>query len=174
LIILFSAFLTFQGPQVTQPIDPAADSWYQQFLCLQKDRACLQKEHTSLQNQLSIALQLISNQSVEIQTLKDEVARLKGTSPRPKLPPNRLEGPGSGSGKANGKDTTRGKHQRKNKKGLSFNNEQRLKPDNLPEGAIFKGTRKYDVQDIVCQAYNTRYIIERWQLPDGTYSDHNG
>jgi hypothetical protein len=162
LIILFFVFLTFQGPQVTQPIDPVADSWHQQFLCLQK-------EYTSLQNQLSIALQLIANQSVEIQTLKDEIARLKDVSPRPKLPPGRLEGSGSGSRGANGKDPTRGKYPRKNKKGLSFHNEQRLKPDNIPEGASFKGIRKYDVQNIVCHAYNTRYLIERWQLPDGTY-----
>ena len=49
--------------------------------------------YTTLQNQLSIALQLIANQSVEIQILKDEIARLKGTSPRPKLPPGSLKVP---------------------------------------------------------------------------------
>lgn len=147
---------------MTQPIDSSADSWYQQFLFLQKDYVCLQ-------NQLCIALQLISNQSVEIQTLKDEIARLKDVSPRPKLPPSRLEGSGKGSGGANGTGPTRGKYPRKNKNGLSFHNEQRLVPDNIPAGATFKGTRKYDVQNIVCHAYNTRYLIERWQLPDGTY-----
>ena len=25
------------------------------------------------------------------------------------------------------------------------------------------------MQDLICQAYNTSYEIERWQLPDGTY-----
>lgn len=47
----------------------------------------LQQEHANVLNQLSLALQSIANQSLEIQNLKDEIARLKGTSPRPKLPP---------------------------------------------------------------------------------------
>ena len=58
---------------------------------------------------------------------------------------------------------------RKNKTGLNFHAQEWLKPDNVPEDAVFKGTRKYDVQNIICQAYNTRYLIERWQLSDGTY-----
>jgi hypothetical protein len=119
---------------------------------------------------LSIALQSNANQAVEILTLKDEIARLKGISPRPKLPSNRLEGSGRGSSGGKGKGSCgRGKHPRRNKTGLSFHVQERLKPDNIPEDAVFKGTRKYDVQNIICQAYNTRYLIERWQLPDGTY-----
>jgi hypothetical protein len=149
----------------------------QQFFLLQQNHSHLQKQHTHLQqqhahvlNQMSVALQSINEQATEIQNLKDEIARLKGTSPRPKLPPSRLEGSGGGTGgsKGDGKPG-RGKHPRKNKTGLRFHQHERLKPDNIPDGAIFKGTRKYDVQNIVCQAYNTRYIIERWKLPDGTY-----
>ena len=148
---------------MTQQVGPISDFWHQQFLLLQQ-------EHAYVLNQLSVALQLIAKQGEEIQILKDEIARLKGTSLRPKLPPGCLEGPGAGSSGASGKGkSNRGKHPRKNKIGLTFHNEQRLKPDNIPEEAIFKGTRKYDVQNIICQAYNTRYIIERWQLPNGTY-----
>ena len=45
----------------------------------------------------------------------------------------------------------------------------RIKPESIPENAVYKGTRKYDVQDLIVQAFNTRYLIERWELPDGTY-----
>ena len=141
-------------------------TWYTQ---LQQQHTQLQQRHTHVLNQLSIALQTIVDQATEIQTLKDEVARLKNISPRPKLPPSCLEGSGRGSGGTNGGSSGRGKHSRKNKKGLNFHNQERLKPDHIPKDAVFKGTRKYDVQNLVCQAYNTRYIIERWQLPDGTY-----
>jgi hypothetical protein len=153
----------FQGTEVTQPVDPTNNYWHQRFILLQQ-------EHALVLNQLSVALQSIAKQGEEIQTLRDEIARLNGSSPRPKLPPGKLEGSGGGSGGTGGKSGVgRGKHPRQNKKGLNFHSETRLKPENIPDGAIFKGTRKYDVQNIVCQAYNTRYIIERWQLPDGTY-----
>lgn len=148
---------------MTQPIDVAEDVWHQKFLSLQR-------EHVIVLNQLSIALQSIANQSLEIQLLKDEIARLKSTTPRPKIPPNNLEGPDDEGGGKSGKGPLgRGKHPRKNKSSLNFHNQERLKPNNIPKGAIFSGTRKYDVQNIVCQAYNTRYIIERWKLLDGTY-----
>jgi hypothetical protein len=141
----------------------AADSWHLQFLRLQQ-------AHAQLLNQFSLALQSIADQRMEIQILKDEIARLKGTSPRPKIPPGKLEGGGgSGSGKNGEGNPGRGKHPRKNKTGLHFHNTQRLKPNDIPAGAKYKGTRKYDVQDLICQAYNTRYLIERWELPDGTY-----
>lgn len=140
-----------------------------QFFILYQKHNLLQQEHTNVLNQLSLALQAIANLSLEIQVLKDEIARLKGTSPRPKLPPNRLEGPGSRSAGKSGSKPGRGKHPRKNKTGLNFQRIVRLKPDNLPEGAKYKGTSKYDVQDIVYQAFNTRYLLERWELPDGTF-----
>jgi len=150
-----------------QPADPRNDFFYKKFILLQKEHsqtqqkyAHIQQEHARILDQLSIALQSNADQSAQIQILKDEIARLKKTSPCPKLPPGRLEGSDHGSGGTGGKGQSgRGKHPRKNKRGLNFHNTKRLKPDNIPEGAIFKGTRKYDVQNIVCQAYNTRYII---------------
>lgn len=145
-------------------------NFQQEFANVERKFTILQQEYVIVVNQLSIALKSIADQSLEIQTLKDEIARLKGTSPRPKLPKGNLEGPGSGNKGTKGTvNPGRGNHPRKNKRGLDFQNIERLKPDNIPEGAIFKGTRKYDVQDIIYQAYNTRYIIERWLLPDGTY-----
>ena len=139
---------------------------------LQCDLSKLQQEVTNLVNQLSMALQANADLRIENQMLRDEIARLKQTPTYPKIPPGGLENPGKGSKGRNGsggKETGRGRHPRNKKTGLIFHNINRLKPDTIPEGAIFKGTRKYDVQDLVCQAYNTRYEIERWQLPDGTY-----
>ena len=130
----------------------------------------LSNRYTDLSNRLSMASQANAELHIENQTLKDEIARLKGTSSRPKIPPNALEGPNKGgNGGGNKGNPGRGKHPRSKKTGLAFHHTQRLKPETIPEGAVFKGTRKYDVQDLVCQAYNTRYEIERWQLPDGTY-----
>ena len=140
-----------------------------QFFILHQKYNLLHQEHSKVLNQLSLALQSMANQSLEIQVLKDEIARLKGTPPRPKLPPNRLEGQSNGSSGKGSDKSGRGKHPRKNKVGLNFQRIVRLKPDNLPEGAKYKDASKYDVQDIIYQAFNTRYLLERWELPDGTF-----
>lgn len=107
----------------------------------------------------------------ENQTLRDEIAVLKGQKPRPKIPPSSLEGPKSG-GKSQGQKPriSRGKHPRKKKKTfLKIHQEQIVQPSTIPERAIFKGYKSYDVQDIICKSNNTRFLLARWQLPDGTY-----
>ena len=107
----------------------------------------------------------------ENQCLKDEIAILKKQKPRPKIPPNTLEGPGS-KDKSTGGDgkTPRGKHPRKAKTNkLVIHQTVRIKPEALPVGAIFKGIQKFTVQDIIFETSNTLYERERWLLPDGTY-----
>jgi hypothetical protein len=107
----------------------------------------------------------------ENQKLKDEIAVLKGQKPRPKIPPSTLEGPKS-KDKDQGKNpkVSRGKHPRKKKKtSLEIHQEQVIQPPTIPEGAIFKGYKRYAVQDIIFKSNNTRFLLARWQLPDGTY-----
>lgn len=104
----------------------------------------------------------------ENQLLRDEIAILKGQKPRLKIPPSKLEGAKSKDKQAN--KLPRGKHPRKKKKTqLSIHTYQRIKPKFVPPGAVFKGYKKFTVQDIILQSHNTVYELERWQLPDGTY-----
>jgi hypothetical protein len=128
------------------------------------------EENYRLKNRLDIALNTIELLKEEVQQLKDEIAILKGQKPRPKIPPSTLEGPHS-KDKQNDKDKlSRGNHPRHQKtKNLEIHTRNRIKPESIPEGAIFKGCNKFAVQDIVLRPYNTLYELERWQLPDGTY-----
>ena len=105
----------------------------------------------------------------ENQKLRDEIAFLKGQKPRPKIPPSLLEGSKS-KDKEKKTRVSRGKHPRKKKKKLlKIHQEQIIQPTSIPEGAIFKGYKNYDVQDIIFKSSNTRFMIARWQLLDGTY-----
>ena len=128
------------------------------------------EENRRIKDCLDIALNTISLQAEEIQRLKDEIAILKGQKPRPKIPPSLLEGPKNKDKQNNKQKHSRGKHPRRQKTNqLDIHARNRIKPDSIPEGAIFKGCQKYTVQDIILRSYNTIYEIERWQLPDGTY-----
>ncbi len=133
-------------------------SLQQELILLRNEQASLRATVSNLLNQLSMAIQANAELRIENQTLRDEIARLKQTPPRPKIPPGDLENSEKEpkDGKGNRGNSGRGKHPRSKKTGLTFHNINRLKPDTIPEGAIFKGTRKYDIQDLVCQAYNTR------------------
>lgn len=123
-----------------------------------------------LKERLDIALNTIVQQQEEIQCLKDEIARLKGQKPRPKIPPSALEGTGSKDKQNSKNKLSRGKHPRRKKTAeLEIHAINRIKPESIPEGAVFKGCKKFTVQDVILQPYNTVYELERWQLPDGTY-----
>jgi len=130
------------------------------------------EENRQLKDRLDIALNSIALLKETVQQLRDEIAVLKGQKPRPKIPPSGLEGPGSG--KQGGKDQppkpTRGKHPRLKKTNqLQIHNKNRIKPESIPEWAIFKGLQKFTIQDLILRPYNTVYELERWLLPNGTY-----
>jgi len=114
-------------------------------------------------------MNLVAAQKEEIQQLRDEIAVLKGQKPRPKIQPSALEGSKSKDKEIKPR-IPRGKHPRKKKKStLEIHQEQFIQPISIPEGAIFKGFKTYDVQDIIFKPSNTRFMIARWQLADGTY-----
>ena len=127
------------------------------------------EENKHLKNRLDIALNSLALQAEEIRSLKDEIAVLKGQKPRPKIPPSGLEGPQSKNKQNDTNRVSRGKHPRHQKTKLEIHITTRIKPQSLPEGAIFNSFQRFTVQDIVLQPCNTVYELERWRLPDGTY-----
>ena len=128
----------------------------------------LTEENLFLKNRHDVALNTISLLQDEIQKFKDEIARLKGQKPKPKIPPSTLEG-------ANSKENSQNKIprgtslRRKKTNQLHIHVRTRIKPVNIPDAAIYKGYKKFTVQDIIIQPNNTVFELERWQLPDGSY-----
>lgn len=128
------------------------------------------EENRRLKDRLDIALNTLALQQEEIQRLKDEIAILKGQKPRPKIPPSSLEGAQIKDKQNDKNKLSRGKHPRCQKtKKLEIHTRSRIKPESVPKEAIFKGCKKFAVQDIILRPHNTVYELERWQLPDGTY-----
>jgi len=135
-----------------------------------EQNAQLIEENRWLKERLDIALNAIARLQEENQCLKDEISTLKGQKPRPKIPPSSLEGAKSKEKQNNKNKLARGKHPRRKKTAhLEIHARNRIKPESIPAGAVFKGYQKFTVQDIILRSYNTVYELERWQLPDGAY-----
>jgi transposase IS66 family protein len=101
------------------------------------------------------------------QELRDEVARLKGQKPRPDIKPSVLETPPKGTGGEGQKKQRRDPAKRPKTSELHIHREMRLHPDNLPEGAVFKGFEPYVVQELIINTETTRYLRARYGLPEG-------
>jgi hypothetical protein len=101
-----------------------------------------------------------------VQQLRDEIAVLKGQSPRPKIAPSQLTKPSPPpippDQKRPGSD--------KRAKNASFLAplEVRIPFPDRPAGAVSNGYEEYLVQELVLEAKVTRYLRERILLPDGS------
>jgi hypothetical protein len=113
-------------------------------------------------------IEIIQLQQETIQALKDEVARLKGTNQKPKVPPSNLGK--KKKKKARGKKSMRaGSEKRSKTRSIEIHETVPAKPDFVPAGSVFKDHHPYTVQDLVVKPHNTVYLIERWEGPNGEY-----
>ena len=101
-----------------------------------------------------------------VQQLRDEIAVLKGQSPRPKIAPSSLTQP---TPQPTAPDAQR-PGSAKRAKNASFLTpiEVRLPFPDRPPGAVSNGYEEYFVQELVLEAKVTRYLRERILLPDGS------
>ncbi len=105
--------------------------------------------------------------AVQIEGLREENARLKGLSGRPKLKPGKPSGMEK-QAKARSK-AKQGRKQAKRQRGAKrlTVDEDRVIATPHPAGSVFKGYEDYVVQDVVLKALVVRYRRERWAAPDG-------
>ena len=113
--------------------------------------------------------EIIQQLAEEIQLLKDENARLKGQKPKPKIRPSKLE-KNSKKHKEKGSSGKRpGSQKRSKTSDLIIHDTISVPPEWIPLGSTFKEYQPFTVQGIKIEPYNIRYLLERWQTPDGSY-----
>ncbi len=125
---------------------------------------------------ISPLLEIIEQQSVtiqvqaeEIQLLKDEIARLKGQKPKPKIRPSKLEKDPKNQKEKDSSGKRPGSHKRRKTADLPIREWIPVPPEWIPPDSIFKGHQPFTVQGIKIIPHNIRYLLERWQTPDGKY-----
>jgi hypothetical protein len=116
-----------------------------------------------------LLLEVIRQQAEIIQELKDEIARLKGNNPRPKIAPSQLEKPKQGASKGADKERRPGSDKRQKSAELVIDQEFKVAARDVPEGSEFKGYKDFIVQGLVLKSHNIRYRLECWKTPDGSY-----
>jgi len=110
---------------------------------------------------------VIQRQERELQELRDEIHRLKGTTQRPKIEPSRLLKPPT----TDKPDPTRkrpGSAKRQKTKNLKIDETILLHLDDLPAGSRLESYRDFVVQDLVVKTHNVRYRRAIYRLPDGS------
>ncbi len=130
---------------------------------LEKIKNLMDSEKTPIVIEL---LEYIQQQSEELQILRDEIARLKGQKPKPKIKPSNLV-------KDTSQDSKKKKKKRQKKrsktKNLEIHEDQKLHPENLPPGSTFIDYQDFVVQDIILTNWNIRYRRGRWRTPSGKF-----
>jgi hypothetical protein len=111
-------------------------------------------------------LEIVRIMQGQIQDLRDEIARLKGQKPKPKIKPSTLEKEPRGMRKKGAEEKRPGWDKRKKTAQLKTR-EEMVKAENVPKGSRFKGYEDFTVQGIVFEAQNIRYRRQRWLTPDG-------
>jgi len=112
-------------------------------------------------------LEIIQMQQEQIQELKDEIARLKGEKPRPRIKPSSLEKDFGNKDRTQRSTKRPGSAKRKKIDKLEIHERRIVKADNVAQGSRFKGYEEFTVQGLLVQPHNTIYLRERWITPSG-------
>ena len=151
--------------------------------CLREDNTCLLEDNTRLDKRVT--------------ALENEIHRLKGLNCKPDIKPNTKQPkpPEDGLPTDSDKDsdatddgnTTSGNSDENKGKGDTGKPDERTRkkrkkppkppvkyrvrrpPDDIPEGSILKDVTHYDVQELSFSVFVTRYELEHWLTPDGSY-----
>ena len=109
-------------------------------------------------------LEIYHHQQEQIQQLRDEIARLKGEKPKPKIRPSTLEKPPRDEKKG---DRPKKRRKRSKTRDLTIHETLCIPPEEVPKGSRFKDYEDFTVQDIRIELHNTRFRLERWEIPSG-------
>jgi hypothetical protein len=116
---------------------------------------------------VSALLEIIRIQQEQIQEFRDEIARLKGQKPKPKIKPSTLEKEPRDNKKQKFPAKRPGSIKRKKADTLWIHDTEILRAENVPPGSKRRGYEEFTVQGLVFEVRNILYLRERWETPQG-------
>ena len=100
----------------------------------------------------------------QLKSLDEELKAAKKLKSQPKIRPSTLN-----QEKKTAKEGEKRAGSEKRSKKTSFvpDEERLIEPEELPEGATFNGYREYDVQDLIIQRHNIRFLLAEYVTAEG-------
>ena len=95
----------------------------------------------------------------EVETLREEIARLKKQKSRPVIKPSKLT---EGDGRKQG-----GRKKAGEKPPRRVDRTVVVEAQNIPPGIRFKGYRNYTIQELIIRSETTLYRLATWLSPEG-------
>jgi hypothetical protein len=99
-------------------------------------------------------VEIIRIQQEQIQELRDEIARLKGQKPKPKIKPSVLEKYFENKEAKKEFKKRHGSTKREKTAKLEIHETVIVKANNVPPASVFKGYEEFTVQGLVFQPHN--------------------
>jgi DNA-binding transcriptional MerR regulator len=100
----------------------------------------------------------------QVKEIDEELKAIKKLKSKPKIKASTLnqekKTPPEGEKRA-------GSEKRSKKTSFVPDEERLIEPEDLPEGASFNGYREYDVQDLIIQRHNIRFLLAEYVTPEG-------
>jgi hypothetical protein len=133
-----------------------------------KERTPLVLELLQIIEQQQICLK---QQQTYIGQLTDEIKRLKDHNTKPQNRASVMDqNTDLPEAESKGNHSSRPQRKIRSKTSqLKIDETIKVETKNVHEGSIFKGYQDYIVQALIIKTHNTKYQLERWQTPDGTY-----
>jgi hypothetical protein len=140
-----------------------------EFIKLLEEKIRQQAEIINQQTEIiGLHAEKIIKQQEQIQLLKDEIARLKGNNPKPRIKPSKMnEFADEKNGEFIEKDKPGTGKRKKRKKRLTIHEVKVLKPENLPKGSKLLEYKDYIVQSIILTPFNIKFRRGIWETPSG-------
>jgi len=120
----------------------------------------------------------LEESKIEVQRLKDYIARTEGRSKKPKIKPSSSDKDSRGKICKDGDQKNTSKKEKEEagntkgeeeKKPIVIHDTVKLTIDDIPEDWVFKGYKSFIVQDIKILQYNTNYLREWYVDKDGKH-----
>lgn len=112
-------------------------------------------------------LEIIQALLEENQQLRDEIARIKGQKPKPKIRPSALEKELDDKPTRSDGGKRPGSRKRKKTKKLKIHKTVVIEASEVPPGSVRNGFEEFTVQGLLFGPNNTLYRRERWITPEG-------
>ncbi len=114
-------------------------------------------------------LDFIGWQGRKIDSLEEEILKMKKETLKPKIEPSKMDKGKNYSKNKDDENPPKPGPKRKKTEKLKVDTTVKIEPNSVPIGSKFKGYREVIIQDLIIESFNTCYQLAQYQTPEWKY-----